>query len=47
MVPEGEQTGFVYTTHIQENPQRVWQALTDPALMRSASLIQSSWEARQ
>jgi hypothetical protein len=25
MVPEGEQTGFVCTTYIQETPQRVWQ----------------------
>jgi uncharacterized protein YndB with AHSA1/START domain len=34
MVPEGEQTAFVYTTYIQASPQRVWQGLTDPALMR-------------
>src|SRR4029077_8370966 len=29
----GEQTAFVYTTYIQETPERVWQGLTDPALM--------------
>jgi hypothetical protein len=28
MVPEGEQTGFVYTTYIQAGPQRVWQGLS-------------------
>ena len=31
---KGEQTAFVYTTYIQETPERVWQALTDPALMK-------------
>ena len=29
-----EQTAFVYTTYIQETPERVWQGLTDPALMK-------------
>src|SRR5579862_4471379 len=33
MDPKGEQTAFVYTTYIQETPERVWQGLTDPALM--------------
>ena len=28
----GEQTAFVYTTYIQETPERVWQGLTDPEL---------------
>jgi uncharacterized protein YndB with AHSA1/START domain len=28
-----EQTAFVYTTYIQAGPERVWQGLTDPALM--------------
>jgi uncharacterized protein YndB with AHSA1/START domain len=30
----GEQTAFVYTTYIKETPERVWQGLTDPALMK-------------
>ena len=34
MDPRGEQTAFVYTTYIQETPERVWQGLTDPALMK-------------
>ena len=34
MVPTGEQTAFVYTTYIQETLERVWQGLTDPALMK-------------
>ena len=34
MDPKGEQTAFVYTTYIQETPERVWQGLTDPALMK-------------
>jgi uncharacterized protein YndB with AHSA1/START domain len=29
-----KQTAFVYTTYIQASPERVWQGLTDPALMR-------------
>jgi hypothetical protein len=29
-----EQTAFVYTTYVQETPGRVWQGLTDPALMK-------------
>jgi uncharacterized protein YndB with AHSA1/START domain len=35
MDAKGEQTAFVYTTYIQETPERVWQGLTDPALMKS------------
>jgi uncharacterized protein YndB with AHSA1/START domain len=34
MDPQGEQTAFVYTTYIQETPERVWQGLTGPALMK-------------
>ena len=34
MDAKGEQTAFVYTTYIQESPERVWQGLTDPALMK-------------
>jgi uncharacterized protein YndB with AHSA1/START domain len=34
MDAKGEQTAFVYTTYIQDSPERVWQGLTDPALMR-------------
>ena len=34
MDPKGEQTAFVYTTYIQKTPERVWQGLTDPALMK-------------
>jgi uncharacterized protein YndB with AHSA1/START domain len=34
MDPKGEKTAFVYTTYIQETPERVWQGLTDPALMK-------------
>ena len=34
MDPKGEQTAFVYTTYIQQTPERVWQGLTDPALMK-------------
>ena len=33
MDAKGEQTAFVYATCIQETPERVWQGLTDPALM--------------
>jgi uncharacterized protein YndB with AHSA1/START domain len=29
----GEQTAFVYTIYIQAGPERIWQGLTDPALM--------------
>ncbi len=29
-----EQTSFVYTIYIQASPERVWQGLTDPALMK-------------
>ena len=34
MDSRGEQTAFVYTTYIRETPERVWQGLTDPALMK-------------
>jgi uncharacterized protein YndB with AHSA1/START domain len=34
MDAKGEQAAFVYTTYIQETPGRVWQGLTDPALMK-------------
>ena len=27
-------TDFVYTTHIKTTPERLWQALTDPAFTR-------------
>src|SRR5579863_8759624 len=33
MDASSEQTAFVYTTYVQETPERVWQGLTDPALM--------------
>jgi uncharacterized protein YndB with AHSA1/START domain len=35
MDPKGEQTALVYTTYIRETPERVWQGLTDPALMNA------------
>jgi uncharacterized protein YndB with AHSA1/START domain len=34
MGPNGDESGFVYTTYIQASPQRVWQGLTDPVLMK-------------
>jgi hypothetical protein len=34
MDAKGEQTAFVYTTYIQASPERVWQGLTDPAMMK-------------
>ena len=34
MDARSEQTAFVYTTYVQETPERVWQSLTDPALMK-------------
>jgi hypothetical protein len=34
MDPKGGQTAFVYTNYIRETPERVWQGLTDPALMK-------------
>lgn len=30
----GEQTAFIYTTYIKASTERVWQGLTDPALMK-------------
>jgi uncharacterized protein YndB with AHSA1/START domain len=33
MDANSEQMAFVYTTYVQETPERVWQGLTDPALM--------------
>jgi uncharacterized protein YndB with AHSA1/START domain len=52
--PKGEQTAFVYTTYIQETPERVWQGLTDPALMKrywrhqgaGPKTFHSDWEKR-
>jgi uncharacterized protein YndB with AHSA1/START domain len=34
MDAKSEQTAFVYTTYVQATPERVWQGLTDPALMK-------------
>jgi uncharacterized protein YndB with AHSA1/START domain len=34
MTPKDAQTAFVYTIYIQSSPERVWQGLTDPALMK-------------
>jgi uncharacterized protein YndB with AHSA1/START domain len=34
MDPKGKQTGFVYTTYVRASPERVWQGLTDPGLMK-------------
>jgi uncharacterized protein YndB with AHSA1/START domain len=34
MTPNGAQTAFVYTTYIQASPERLWEGLTDPALMK-------------
>ena len=34
MGTQGEQAAFVYTTYIQQTPERVWQGLTEPALMK-------------
>src|SRR6266849_3335716 len=34
MDPKGQQTAFVYATYIQASPERVWQGLTDPVLMK-------------
>ena len=34
MGPKDQQTAFVHTTYIQASPERVWQGLTDPALMK-------------
>ncbi len=34
MDAKGEQAAFVYTTYIQETPERVWQGLTDPSLTK-------------
>jgi uncharacterized protein YndB with AHSA1/START domain len=33
MDANGEQAAFVYTIYIQASPERVWQGLTDPALL--------------
>lgn len=34
MDAKGKQTAFIYTTYIQSSPERLWQGLTDPALMK-------------
>jgi len=34
VAPINQLTSFTYTTYIQATPERVWQGLTDPALMR-------------
>jgi uncharacterized protein YndB with AHSA1/START domain len=34
MGAKSEQTAFVYTTYVQQTPERVWQGLTDPVLMK-------------
>jgi uncharacterized protein YndB with AHSA1/START domain len=34
VAPSNQLTSFTYTTYIQATPERVWQGLTDPALMR-------------
>ena len=34
MGAKGDETAFVYTTYIQASPERVWQGLTDPDLMK-------------
>jgi DNA-binding transcriptional ArsR family regulator/uncharacterized protein YndB with AHSA1/START domain len=40
-------TEFAYTTYIQSTPQRVWQALTDPAFTRRywGVALESDWKA--
>jgi uncharacterized protein YndB with AHSA1/START domain/DNA-binding transcriptional ArsR family regulator len=40
-------TEFVYTTYIHTTPQRLWQALTDPAFTRRywGVTIESDWQA--
>jgi uncharacterized protein YndB with AHSA1/START domain len=39
-------TEFVYTTYINATPERVWQALTDPAFTRRywGATFESDWE---
>ena len=47
-----EQIAFVYTTYIQASPERVWQGLTDPDLMKrywrhqqaGPKTFQSDWQ---
>jgi uncharacterized protein YndB with AHSA1/START domain len=34
VAPINQLTSFTYTAYIQATPERVWQGLTDPALMR-------------
>jgi uncharacterized protein YndB with AHSA1/START domain/DNA-binding transcriptional ArsR family regulator len=43
--PMGE-TAFVYTTYINTTPQRLWQALTDPAFTRRywGIALESDWK---
>jgi DNA-binding transcriptional ArsR family regulator len=42
----GSGTEFVYTTYIRTTPERLWQALTDPAFSRSylGYAIKSDWK---
>ncbi len=42
-----ERPGFVYTTYIKTTPQRLWQALTEPAFCRRylGHAIESDWRA--
>jgi uncharacterized protein YndB with AHSA1/START domain/DNA-binding transcriptional ArsR family regulator len=39
-------TAFVYTTYINTTPERIWQALTDPAFTRRywGATLQSDWK---
>jgi uncharacterized protein YndB with AHSA1/START domain/DNA-binding transcriptional ArsR family regulator len=41
-----EQTEFVYTTYIRTTPERLWQALTDPAFTRRywGAGLHSDWQ---
>jgi uncharacterized protein YndB with AHSA1/START domain len=34
MNAKGNETAFIYTTYIRASPERVWQGLTDPDLMK-------------
>jgi uncharacterized protein YndB with AHSA1/START domain/DNA-binding transcriptional ArsR family regulator len=42
-----EQTQFAYTTYIRTTPERLWQALTDPAFTRRywGAGLHSDWQA--
>lgn len=41
-----DETGFTYTTYIATTPQRLWQALTDPAFTRRywGAELHSDWQ---